>query len=59
MNFDECMLLAYSGNVQLGNSSPFDFANNLFQAANRHAPSGVTWVEAGGESDADEQVEKI
>ena len=57
LNFDECMLLAYSGNVQLGRASPFDFASSLFEAANRHPPSGVTWVEAGGESDADDQAE--
>ncbi len=58
VNFDECMLLAYSGNVQLGKTSPFDFANKIFEAANRHAPSGVTWIEAGGEDDADQQTER-
>lgn len=54
VNFDECMLLAYSGNVHLGDASPFDFANKVFEAANRHAPSGVTWIEAGRKDVADE-----
>ena len=58
LNFDECMLLAYSGNVQLGKASPFDFANKVFEAANRHAPSGVTWIEARGEDDVDKQAER-
>lgn len=43
LNFDECMLLAYSGNVQLGKATPFDFASTVFKIANRHAPTGVTW----------------
>lgn len=58
LNFDECMLLAYSGNVQLGKASPFEFASAVFKTANRHAPSGIAWIEAGGESDADEQAER-
>lgn len=55
LNFDECMLLAYSGNVQLGKATPFDFASTLFEAANRHAPTGVTWAEGGEMSDLIEQ----
>ena len=58
LNFDECMLLAYSGNVQLGKKTPFDFASTVFEAANRHAPTGVTWVEGGDEADSIEQVER-
>ena len=58
LNFDECMLLAYSGNVQLGKASPFQFATGVFEAANRHAPSGVTWIEAGDGAEADEQAER-
>lgn len=54
LNFDECMLLAYSGNVQLGKDSPFDFANKVFEEANRHAPSGVAWTTVHGETDAHE-----
>lgn len=55
LNFDECMLLAYSGNVQLGNATPFDYACCVFEAANRHAPTGVTWVEGGDMADLIEQ----
>lgn len=58
LNFDECMLLAYSGNVRRGKASPFEFASAVFEAANRHAPNGVLWVKAGGDSDADEQEEE-
>lgn len=57
LNFDECMLLAYSGNVRLGKATPFDFASTVFEAANRHPPTGVTWVEHGDEVDSNEQVE--
>lgn len=58
LNFDECMLLAYSGNVQLGKATPFDYASTVFEAANRHAPTGVTWVEVGDEADPIEQRER-
>lgn len=58
LNFDECMLLAYSGNVQLGKATPFDFASTFFEAANRHAPTGVTWVEGGDEADSIEHLER-
>lgn len=58
LNFDECMLLAYSGNVQLGKATPFDFASTVFEAANRHAPTGVTWVEGGDEADSIDRVER-
>lgn len=58
LNFDECMLLAYSGNVQLGKATPFDYASTVFEAANRHAPTGVTWVEGGNEADSIERVER-
>lgn len=51
LNFDECMLLAYSGNVQLGKATPFEFASTVFKAANRHEPTGVKWRK--GEDDAD------
>lgn len=47
LNFDECMLLAYSGNVRLGKATPFEFASTIFEAANRHAPTGITWSEGG------------
>lgn len=58
LNFDECMLLAYSGNVQLGKATPFEFASTVFQEANRHAPTGVTWVEGEDDADSIKQVER-
>jgi hypothetical protein len=45
LNLDECMLLAYSGNVVIGRKSPYEYAAAVFKAANRHEPSGVSWVE--------------
>ena len=58
LNFDECMLLAYSGNVRLGNATPFGFASAVFEAANQHAPTGVAWDEHSDEVDSNEQVER-
>jgi hypothetical protein len=52
------MLLAYSGNVRLGKATPFDFASTIFEAANRHAPTGVTWLEGGDTADLIEQGER-
>lgn len=57
LNFDECMLLAYSGNVQLGKATPFEFASLIFEAANRHPPTGVIWVEGGDATNSVEQGE--
>lgn len=57
LNFDECMLLAYSGNVKLGNATPFDFASTVFEAANRHEPTGVTWRKGRDDADLMEQEE--
>lgn len=59
LNFDECMLLAYSGNVRLGKVKPFDFASTVFEVANRHAPTGVTWSEDRGIADVIEQGERV
>lgn len=50
VNFDECMLLAYSGNVDIGKRSPFEFASVVYEAANRHLPSGVLWTTSKMES---------
>lgn len=44
LNLDECMLLAYSGNVDLGRKSPYEYASEVFEAANRHEPSGIAWT---------------
>lgn len=43
VNFDECMLLAYSGDVALGRKSPFDFAADIFEGINRRTVNGVVW----------------
>jgi hypothetical protein len=37
------MLLAYSGNLDRENKSPFEYASKIFEEANRHAPAGVSW----------------
>lgn len=57
VNLDECLLLAYSGNVLIGNRSPFEFASMIYEAANRHAPSGVSWIESDAETQGDQHVE--
>lgn len=53
LNFDECMLLAYSGNVVIGRKSPYEYATKVFKLANRHPPGGVTWGELEIEAAAD------
>ena len=45
LNFDECMLLAYSGNVVLDGATPFEYAEDVFRIANRRMPTGIEWVE--------------
>jgi hypothetical protein len=52
LNLDECMLLAYSGNVVIGKRSAYEYAAEVFEAANRHPPSGVEWREPDALSDA-------
>lgn len=58
LNFDECMLLAYSGNVECGKATPFEFASTIFESANRHAPTGVSWDKGRDLSDVTEQEER-
>lgn len=58
VNFDECMLLAYSGNVAMGKRSPFEFACKVFESANRHPPSGLDWIDIDTEAEADHQAER-
>ncbi len=43
VNFDECMLLAYSGNVDTKKSRPFVFASKVYKRANRAEIGGVKW----------------
>lgn len=50
VNFDECMLLAYSGNVDVGAQSPFEFASTVYEAANRHSATGVLWTRPKAET---------
>lgn len=46
VNFDECMLLAYSGDISLGKKSVFDVASNIFEGINRKTLAGVEWSDA-------------
>lgn len=46
VNFDECMLLAYSGDISLGKKAVFDVASNLFEGINRRPLTGVEWSHA-------------
>jgi len=43
VNFDECMLLAYSGDISLGRKSAFDAASDIFEGINRRPVTGVEW----------------
>jgi hypothetical protein len=43
VNFDECMLLAYSGDIKLGLKTAFDMASDIFEAVNRRQVAGVEW----------------
>lgn len=43
VNFDECMLLAYSGDIVIGSKSPFAAASELFKRINRRPVTGVHW----------------
>lgn len=43
VNFDECMLLAYSGDIALGRRSAFTVASNIFEGINRRPVTGVEW----------------
>lgn len=43
VNFDECMLLAYSGDITLGQRAAFDVASDIFEGINRRAVTGVEW----------------
>jgi hypothetical protein len=46
VNFDECMLLAYSGDILLGKHAVFDVASNIFEKINRRPLTGVEWFHA-------------
>lgn len=43
VNFDECMLLAKSGDIDLGSESAFQWAAKIYKEANRHETQGMKW----------------
>lgn len=43
INFDECMLLACSRDVELNDMSLFSWASYIYEIANRRDPEGVEW----------------
>lgn len=43
VNFDECMLLAYSGDIAVERKAVFTMALNIFEAINRRPMTGVKW----------------
>jgi hypothetical protein len=44
VNFDECMLLAYSGDISIGQETVFTFASSIFNRINRREVAGVEWL---------------
>lgn len=44
VNFDECMLLVYSGVLPRGTETVFEQASRIFEAINRHPVAGVSWT---------------
>lgn len=54
INFDECLLLATSGDVFLSKKTPYRWAADIYQCANRRDVDGVDWIPAKDmEIDAD------
>ncbi|MDF0377521.1 reverse transcriptase domain-containing protein [Methylophilus sp. YYY-1] len=43
INFDECMLLACSRDVELKGMPPFRWASYIYEIANRRDPEGIEW----------------
>ena len=44
MNFDECMLLAYSGDISIDQSRVFNVASHIFEIINRREVTGLEWL---------------
>lgn len=44
INFDECLLLAASGDVNLENKTPFRWASDVYEIANRRVVEGIRWT---------------
>lgn len=57
VNFDECLLLAGSGEIELRGRVPFDWAADIYEAANRHEVRGVSWQTVSEADPEDEQNE--
>ena len=56
VNFDECLLLANSGDVNLNDQSPFGWARSTYKAINRFEVENIEWnpiLVNGEESDAE------
>ncbi|MHB1678133.1 MAG: reverse transcriptase domain-containing protein [Sulfuriferula sp.] len=43
VNFDECLLLANSGDVTLNNKTAFQWANDIYKRINRSEVEGIEW----------------
>jgi len=44
VNFDECMLLAYSGDISIDQSRVFNVASHIFEIINRREVTGLEWL---------------
>ena len=44
IHFDELLLLAKSGDIELGSMKAFDWASSMYRAANGQDVDGVSWV---------------
>lgn len=44
VNFDECLLLANSGDIRLGSKSAFHWARDTYETINGHEVDGMEWV---------------
>lgn len=54
INFDECLLLALSGDVFLNKKPPFIWASDKYEIANRREVEGIDWTSGEDmESEAD------
>lgn len=51
VNFDECMLLAYNGDIQVGRRTVFEVASDIFERINRREVRGVEWLASEAEEE--------
>jgi hypothetical protein len=52
VNFDECIMLAYSENVGLGETTEFDWAKRFYLKINGNLPTGMKWASANHTDEA-------